>query len=267
MVNAVVSGAGGRMGRRLIELVSADAELRLVGAVEHDKHPALGRDAGEVSGCGPLGVKVTPDFAAAVEAADVAIEFSLPGPSLEHLRVASQRGKAMVIGTTGFTEKDRTEIAELASRIPCFLSPNMSMGVNVVLKMLRDVAPLLGDDFDVEIVEAHHRTKVDAPSGTALRMAEVIAAALGRDLKKVGAMGRSGITGERARETIGVQAVRAGDIVGEHTVIFGGLGERIEIKHVAHSRDNFARGAIKATRWIVNQPPGLYSMEDLLGFK
>lgn len=255
------------MGRRLLELVNADEALQLVGAIEHDKHPELGRDAGEVGGCGTLGVKLTSDLAALIGAADVVIEFSLPAPSLEHLRLAAEKGKAMVIGTTGFTDVDRAEIAELASRTACFLSPNMSLGVNVALKVLRDVAPLLGDDFDVEILESHHRYKVDAPSGTALRMAEVIADALGRDLDKVAAMGRSGITGERDRKTIGIQAIRAGDIVGEHTVIFGGLGERIEITHVAQSRDNFARGALRAVRWIVNQPPGLYDMQDLLGLK
>ena len=267
MINVVISGAGGRMGRRLIDLVNTDEELQLVGAVEGDDHPDLGRDAGEVGGCGSIGVKLTSDLSAVVDGADLVIEFSLPEPSMAHMRTASERGKAVVVGTTGFTEADRAEIVQLASKMPCFMAPNMSLGVNVVLKILKDAAPLLAEGYDVEIVEAHHRYKVDAPSGTALRMAEVIAEALGRDLDKVAAMGRSGITGERDGETIGIQALRAGDIVGEHTVIFGGLGERVEITHVAQSRDNFARGALRAARWIVNQPPGLYDMQDLLGLK
>jgi len=267
VIKAIVSGAGGRMGRRLVDMINGDDELKLAGALEHDGHTAVGKDAGEVCGCGSLGVKIASDLSAVIEGADLLIEFSLPGPTIEHLRMAARHGKAMVIGTTGFTQDERAEIAELSASVPCFMAPNMSLGVNVVLKILKDVAPLLGRDFDIEIVEAHHRHKVDAPSGTALRMAEVIADSLGRDLNKVAAMGRSGITGERDRETIGIQAVRAGDIVGEHTVIFGGLGERIEITHVAHSRDNFARGAIRAARWIVGQPPGLYDMQDLLGLK
>jgi 4-hydroxy-tetrahydrodipicolinate reductase len=186
---------------------------------------------------------------------------------MAHLREASRRGKAMVIGTTGFTKEDMAEIESLTRNIPCVLASNMSLGVNLLLRVLKDIAKVLGDDYDVEIIEAHHRLKKDAPSGTALRMAEAVAGALGRDLDEVAVYARKGMIGQRGKKEIGIQTIRAGDIVGEHTVIFGGLGERVEITHKASSRDTFARGALRAALWLGGKPAGLYDMQDVLGLK
>jgi 4-hydroxy-tetrahydrodipicolinate reductase len=197
----------------------------------------------------------------------VVIDFTAHDVSLGHLELAAAAGKAIVIGSTGFTAQELAKARELAPAVRCVLTPNMSVGVNVLLKVLADVAAILGNDYDVEIVEAHHNLKKDAPSGTALKMAQVIADSLGRDLDREGVYGRKGMVGERTRTEIGIQTVRAGDIVGEHTVMFGGSGERLEFIHRAHSRDNFARGAIRAACWLVGQANGLYDMQDVLGLK
>lgn len=264
MTRVIVSGAPGRMGRRVIDLMRTDPELTLVGALAHAAHPALGRDVGEIAGGGPLGIRLEYDLARILPQADVVIDFSVPAATLDCLRLAADAQKAMVIGTTGFSAPQRADIDRLGKTIRCFLAPNMSLGVNVLFQVLRQVATLLGADYDVEIIEAHHRTKVDAPSGTALRMAAIVAETLDRNLDDVAVYGRQGIVGQRAKTAIGIQAIRAGDIVGEHTVIFGGIGERLELVHRTQSRDTFAQGALRAARWIVQQPPGLYSMEDLL---
>ncbi|TSA03144.1 MAG: 4-hydroxy-tetrahydrodipicolinate reductase [Nitrospiraceae bacterium] len=267
MVKIVVTGAGGRMGARLVSLVKESSDLQLVGALERKGHPAVGSDAGDVAGCGRTGVVVTDNLAALVERADVLIDFTSPEATLANLRVMAANRKAMVIGTTGLSAGQLAELKETAKSIPCVFSPNMSVGVNVVLKVLAEMARTFGEDYDIEVTEAHHRLKKDAPSGTALKIAQVLADATGRDLDKVAVYGRKGMIGERKRGEIGIQVIRAGDIVGDHTVLFGGPGERIEVTHRAQSRDTFARGALRAARWVVTRPPGLYDMHDVLGLK
>jgi 4-hydroxy-tetrahydrodipicolinate reductase len=265
VADVVVAGAAGRMGSRLVALLREQADLRLVGALEAPSHPALRKDAGEIAGVPRLDVAVTDDVESVLTGDRILIEFSVPEASLGHLRVVAKSGGRAVIGTTGFSAPQRDEIQTLARRAPILLSPNMSVAVNVAFRVLADIARMLGDDYDVEITEIHHRFKKDAPSGTALRMAEVVADALGRDLPKTAVYGRHGVPGERSQKEIGVFALRSGDVVGEHTVSFGALGERLELTHRAHSRDTFARGALRAARFIASAPPGLYSMQDVLG--
>ena len=265
MTDVVVAGAAGRMGSRLVACLQGDAELKLVAAVEAPGHPQIGADAGEVAGVGRLGVGLTDDIRRALVRDRVLMEFSVPEATLAHLELVAETGARAVIGTTGFTPVQREHIAELGRRAAIMIAPNMSVAVNVAYKALTLVARALGDEYDVEVTEIHHRFKKDAPSGTALRMAEVVAEALGRDLGKVGVYGRHGITGERTPKEIAVMSLRSGDVVGEHTVSFGTLGERLEVTHRAHSRDTFARGAMRAARWIAGRAPGLYSMQDVLG--
>jgi 4-hydroxy-tetrahydrodipicolinate reductase len=264
-VDLVVAGAAGRMGTRIVALARETPDVRVVAAVEAAGHRALGSDAGEVAGIARAGVSLTSDAAAAVTAGRVLVEFSSPEASLEHLRLVAAAGARAVIGTTGFSAAQREEIAALGRRAPIMVAPNMSVAVTLAFKLLPIMARALGDDYDVEISEIHHRFKKDAPSGTAVRMAELVAEALGRDLGKVGVYGRQGLVGERTPKEIAVMSLRSGDVVGEHTVSFGALGERLELTHRAHNRDTFARGALRAARWIVAQPPGLYSMADVLG--
>lgn len=267
MIQAVVAGAAGRMGKRLVALLKESGQFQLAGAVDRADHPDLGRDAGEAAGIGRLGVPIGDSLAKVLRGAQVVLDFTTPAAALAHAEAASQAGVAMVVGTTGLGEGDLARLREWARRIPCVQSPNFSVGVNVLYGVLAQVARTLGDAYDVEVIEAHHHLKKDAPSGTAERMAQVLAQALGRDLARVGVYGRHGMVGERGAKEIGVHAIRAGDIVGEHTILFGGMGERIEITHRAHSRDNFAWGAIRAAGWLTGQPPGLYSMLDVLGLK
>lgn len=267
MIKAVVTGATGRMGSTIIRVITESESIGLVGAIESEGHPFLGRDAGEVAGIGPLGINISDGLGESLEKADVLIDFTSPTGTLLHLQQAVETGKAIVIGTTGFSKEEQGKIKGLSSRIPCVLSPNMSTGINLIFKIVQDMARILDDEYDVEIMEAHHRHKKDAPSGTALRMAKVLAEALGRDIDQVGKYTRFGIIGERDRKEIGVQSLRAGDIVGDHTILFGGPGERIELTHRAHSRECFARGAVRAAKWVVNQKPGLYDMMDVLGLR
>jgi 4-hydroxy-tetrahydrodipicolinate reductase len=264
MADVVIAGAAGRMGSRLVALLPDEHDLRLTGALEAPGHTALGKDAGEVAGVGRLDVPIGADPEAVLRPDRILIEFSVPEASLAHLRVLARTGGRAVIGTTGFSAAQKAEVEDLATRVPILLSPNMSVGVNVAFRVLADIARLLGDDYDVEITETHHRFKKDAPSGTALRMAEVVARALGRDLDRTAVYGRHGLPGERTRAEIGVMSLRSGDVVGEHTVSFGALGERVELTHRAHSRDTFARGALRAARFIATAPVGLYSMQDVL---
>jgi 4-hydroxy-tetrahydrodipicolinate reductase len=264
VVSVVAAGAAGRMGSRIVACLRDAPDLRLVAALEAPGHPAAGRDAGEVAGVGAMGISIGADVTSAIVRDRVLIEFSAPEPTLEHLRRVADVGARAVIGTTGFTSPQREEIAELARRAAIMLSPNMSVGVTLALQVLATMARALGDDYDVEVTETHHRFKKDAPSGTALRMAEVVAEALGRDLDSVGVYGRQGVPGERSQKEIAVMSLRSGDVVGEHTVSFGTLGERIELTHRAHNRDTFARGALRAARWIAARPPALYSMQDVL---
>lgn len=264
-INVIITGAAGRMGKRLVALVAESSHLHLSGAIEADNHPALGTDAGALAGCGPLDVSVTDDLAALLPQADVVVDFTTPAATLGHLSQAVQHQRPMVIGTTGFSPEEMKQLRRHAEAIPCVQAPNMSVGVNVLLRMIGTVAQALGEDYDLEIVEAHHNKKKDAPSGTALKLAEALAAAKGWDLQQTGIYARHGMTGERPERAIGIQTIRAGDIVGDHTVLYGGPGERIEITHRAHNRDPFARGALRAAAWVVNQPPGLYGMADVLG--
>jgi 4-hydroxy-tetrahydrodipicolinate reductase len=263
--DVVVAGAAGRMGNRIIACLAGVSDLRLVAALEAPGHAAIGRDAGEIAGVGKADVSIGADTAAEITRDRVLIEFSVPEASLAHLRLVAQAGARAVIGTTGFGPAERAEIGELAKRAAILLSPNMSVATNVAFKLLATMAKALGDEYDVEITEIHHRFKKDAPSGTALRMAEVVAAALGRDLDQVAVYGRQGLPGERTKPEIGILSLRSGDVVGEHTVSFGTLGERLELVHRAHNRDTYARGALRAARFIVGRPPGLYSMADVLG--
>jgi len=265
VVDIVVAGAAGRMGSRVVACLRDAPDLRLVAALESPGHPALGRDAGEVAGVGALGVALGSDAATALTRGRVLVEFSTPEASLAHLRLAADAGARAVTGTTGFTAAQRDEIGALAKRTAILLAPNMSVGVTLALRLLETMARALGDDYDVEITEIHHRHKKDAPSGTALRMAEVVAGALGRDLGAVAVYGRQGMPGERSRKEIGIFSLRSGDVIGEHTVSFGTPGERLELTHRAHSRDTFARGALRAARFVAGRGPGLYSMQDVLG--
>jgi 4-hydroxy-tetrahydrodipicolinate reductase len=265
MLDIVVAGAAGRMGSRLVACLQDTPDVRLVAALEAPGHRALGRDAGELAGVGRLGVAVGGDAVAALAPGRVLVEFSMPEATLEHLRLVARAGARAVIGTTGFSAAQRTEIEALSRRAAILVSPNMSVAVNVAFRLLATMARALGDDYDVEITETHHRFKKDAPSGTALRMAEIVAGALGRDLAQTAVYGRQGLPGERPRDEIAILSARSGDVVGEHTVSFGTLGERLELTHRAHSRDTFARGALRAARWMAERPPGLYSMQDVLG--
>jgi 4-hydroxy-tetrahydrodipicolinate reductase len=265
MTDVVVAGAAGRMGSRVVACLAEARDLRLAGALEAAGHPAVGRDAGEVAGIGARGVAIESDAGPLITASRLLIEFSIPEATLSHLRLVANAGARAVIGTTGFSPSQREEIGALARRAAILLAPNMSVAVTLAYSVLATMARALGDEYDVEIVETHHRYKKDAPSGTALRMAEVLAEALGRDLDAVAVYGRQGHPGERPPREIGIMSLRSGDVVGEHTVSFGTLGERIELTHRAHSRDTFARGALRATRWMAGRPPGLYSMQDVLG--
>lgn len=267
MIKVIVAGCAGRMGSRLVALIKESTALTLIGAIEGKGHVAVGEDAGELAGCGTLGLRVSDDLSAVLDRGEVVIDFSTPAATLEHLRLAAQHRRAMVIGTTGFSPQELADLRGLAKSIPCVFSPNMSVGINLLFKILAEMAKTLGEDYDIEIIEAHHRLKKDAPSGTALKLAEVLAKAVNRDLEQVGVYARKGLIGERKRTEIGIQTIRAGDIVGDHTVLFGGLGERIEITHRAQSRDTFVRGALRAARWLVKQPPGLYDMMDVLGLR
>lgn len=265
-VKLAVAGASGRMGRALIDEVLRDPELGLVAALEVRGNPHIGKDAGELAGS-PCGVRITDDVAKALAGVDVLVDFTRPEGTMAHLTACRRQGVRIVIGTTGLSDAQKKEIVAAAREIAVAFSPNFSVGVNVAFRLLEVAAKALGNGYDVEIVEAHHRHKVDAPSGTALRMGEVVARALGRDLKQCAIFGREGVTGERKAETIGFATVRGGDLVGEHTAMFIGAGERVEIAHRASSRANFANGALRAARFLVSRPSGLYDMADVLGLK
>lgn len=267
MVRAAVAGIAGRMGTRIAQLIIETEGIDLVGGFERSDHPMVGKDISEAIGGAPTGRLIAGAIEEVLDSADVVIDFTSASASLNHLKAASAKGKPMVIGSTGFTPEQLGKARDPARTVSCVLAPNMSVGVNILFKVVGDVARLLGDSFDVEIVEAHHRFKKDAPSGTALKLAQVVADALERNLDQVGVYARHGMMGERTTQEIGIQTVRAGDIVGEHTILFGGLGERIEITHRAHNRDNFARGALRAAQWVVHQSPGLYDMQDVLGIR
>ncbi|MFQ5867894.1 MAG: 4-hydroxy-tetrahydrodipicolinate reductase [bacterium] len=259
MVKVIVCGVCGRMGRRIIDIINQDEDTELVGAIEAKGHKALGTQV-------TTKVEVTNDLEKIIDRAEVVIDFTNPQASLKNLEVASGFRKPMVIGTTGHTEEEKKSVIEKAKTIPILMAPNMSLGVNLLFRLVDGVAKVL-KGYNVEIIEAHHNRKKDAPSGTAAKLAENIAQVLNLNLKEVAVYGRKGMVGPRKPQEIGVHAVRAGDIVGEHTVIFAGTGERLELTHRAHSRECFARGAVEASKWIVRQPPGFYDMQDFLGLK
>ncbi|MDA8388286.1 MAG: 4-hydroxy-tetrahydrodipicolinate reductase [Nitrospiraceae bacterium] len=270
MVKIAVAGAMGRMGSRIAALSAEYENIRLAGALERKGHPDTGKEffiSGPAGQGNPPPVRLSDDVFEALAEADVLIDFTQPASTLSNLKACVEAGKAMVIGTTGFTGGQMEEINGLAPRTTVVMAANMSLGINLLLKIVRTMAEALGDDYDVEIIEAHHRFKKDAPSGTALKLAQAAAVGLKRNLDDVAVYARHGMTGERPSRAIGIQTVRAGDIVGEHTVLFGGLGERIEVTHKASSRDTFARGALRAALWLQDKGPGLYDMQDVLGLK
>ena len=267
MVKAIVAGAGGRMGGRIIHMIHQSEDITLVAAFEHPDHPGMNQDVGQVVGLGDMGIKGASSLKAVIDLGDVLIDFTAPEATLENMRAASPHGLSVVIGTTGITGDNLKELEKLAEATRCVMAPNMSVGVNVMFRTAAEMAKILGEDYDMEILETHHRLKKDAPSGTAMRLAQILADSVRRDLEKVAVYERKGMIGQRTNEEIGIQTWRAGDITGEHTVMFGGIGERLELIHRAHNRDNFARGALRAAAWVVNQPVGLYDMQDVLGLK
>lgn len=267
MTRIAVTGAGGRMGRTLIEAVALADGANLTAAIERPESSLVGADAGELAGIGKNGIIIVGDITEVENDFDVLIDFTAPVATLANSKVCKQAGAKMVVGTTGFSDEEKADFLSAQSDIGICMASNFSVGVNLCFKLLETAASIIGDDSDIEIVEAHHRHKVDAPSGTALGMGEVIADTLNRDLKQVAVYGREGHTGAREDETIGFATVRGGDVVGDHTVMFMSEGERVEITHKASSRMSFARGAVRAAKWINEQPAGLYDMRDVLGFK
>jgi len=267
MIKVIIAGAGGRMGRRIGHMVNEHKALEIAGGFERPGSPDVGRDIGELSGCGQIGVQVVDDLETIIASGDVIIDFTFHEATIKIARLAAKYKKAMVIGTTGLTNDELTELAQLAQNFPCVQAPNMSVGVNVLFKIAAKMAAVLGDSYDMEIVEAHHRMKKDAPSGTALKLGEVMAEAVDRKLDEVGVYARHGIIGERSDTEIGIQTIRGGDIVGEHTAYFIGAGERLELSHRAMSRDNFAKGAAVAAAWVTEQANGMYTMFDVLGLQ
>jgi len=267
VINCIVNGAGGRMGSRIIYTIHQTEEIRLVGAIELKGHPLMGTDAGESLGIGKIDIPVVDSIDKVNSDFDVLIDFSTPESSLISLERVAIKKKAVVIGTTGFSTQQTERIKKLTQDIPCVCAPNMSVGINLMFNLISQVAKILKDEYDIEIIESHHRFKKDAPSGTAMKMAQILADTIKRNLNQVAVHQRKGVIGERSREEIGIQVIRGGDIVGEHTVIFAGMGERLEITHRAHSRDTFARGAVRAAKWVVAQQPGLYDMQDVIGLK
>ena len=267
MLNIAVTGAAGRMGRHLIQACYENANCQLGAAIEHEGSAFIGHDAGEMNGVGTLNKKLVSQLSAVADDFHTLIDFTRPDVTLQNIATCVSLGKNIIIGTTGFSDVEKLKIEEASKTIAIVFAPNMSVGVNLCFKLLDIASRVLADDVDIEVIEAHHRYKVDAPSGTALRMGEVIANALGRNLKDCAVYGREGVSGERDRKTIGFETIRAGDIVGDHTVMFAGIGERVEITHKASSRMTFANGAIRAALWLEDKGNGLYDMQDVLDLK
>lgn len=266
VIKVAVAGVCGRMGMSITSLLAGDAEIKLVGTAETPGHPSVGRGLGDlVAGAGP-GVSVSDSIEEAARSADVIIDFTVPEATLAHAEYSVRNGKSMVVGTTGFTPEQREELLGLLRQIPCVFAPNMSVGVTVLFEISRQVASYFGDSYDAEIFEIHHGGKADSPSGTGIALAEAVAAGLGSELKDVARYERHGRIGARGKGEIGIQTLRGGDVVGDHTVMFLGDGERMELTHRATSRENFSAGAIRAAKWIPGKPPGVYAMRDVLGF-
>ncbi|MEH6575935.1 MAG: 4-hydroxy-tetrahydrodipicolinate reductase [Amphritea sp.] len=267
MIRVAVTGAAGRMGKTNIEAIHAAEGLKLGAAIVEPTSSLIGADAGEVAGVGKLDVAIVGSLAEAVNDFDVLIDFTAPQATLANLAVCAENGKAIVIGTTGLTDAERVELNSYGDKMPAMFASNMSVGVNVCFKLLAEAAKALGDDYDVEIIETHHHHKVDSPSGTALSMGEAVAGALGRDLNECAVYGREGQVGARTKQEIGFATIRAGDVVGDHTVLFGTDGERVEITHKASSRMTFAKGAVRAARWLNGKSNGIYDMQDVLSLR
>jgi len=267
MIRAIIAGAGGRMGGRIISNIFETEGIDVKAAFEHPASTFVGKDAGTVAAGKETGVKIAPDLKSIINEGDVIIDFTHPDSSLEHIKIAHEFKKPIVVGTTGINPAQIQKISYIFNDIPCVIAPNMSVGVNLLYKLIDLTTRVLGEDYDIEIVEAHHRMKKDAPSGTALQLARVAAQARGKNLEDVGVFERNGMIGERKKGDIGLQTIRCGDIVGEHNVMFGTNGERIELVHKASSRDTFAKGAIRAALWVYDRDPGLYNMQDVLGLK
>jgi len=267
MIRVAITGAAGRMGRSLLEACVAADGLELGAAIVKPDNTLVGSSAGDLISRPDIRVKIAGDVRQVLNDFDVLIDFTQPESTLENINICAEQNKQMVIGTTGFDEDQKRQLEEAAKKIAICFAPNMSVGVNLCLKLLETAAKIMGEEVDIEIIEAHHRHKKDAPSGTALRMGEVVASALGRDLSSCAVYGREGMTGERDRKVIGFETIRAGDIVGEHTVLFAGIGERVEITHKASSRMTFANGSMRAADWLNNKPNGLFDMQDVLDLK
>ena len=265
MTKVIVAGAAGRMGQRIGYMVTQNPELTLAGGFEQADNPAVGRDMGDVGGYGSQGIIVAPSLEDIIDQGDVVIDFTFHAATMEFAGICAAHKKNMVIGTTGLSPENLAELGELAADMAIVQSANMAVGVNVMFKIAKKIASILGDDYNMEIVEAHHNMKKDAPSGTALRLGEMLAEGVGRKLSDVGVYERNGIIGERSKTEIGIQTIRGGDIVGEHTIYYCGPGERIELTHRAHSRDNFARGAAAAAAWLTGRNNGMFTMFDVLG--
>ena len=266
MIKVVIAGCSGRMGQALLEGIFADQELQLHGAIDRADSPRIGRDAGEPFGRA-TGVQITADVQAALIGADVLVDFTRPEASMEYLALCEKTGVKLVVGTTGFSAEQKNQIAKAAEKVSIVFAPNMSVGVTLLINLVQAAAKVLADGYDVEIIEAHHRYKVDAPSGTALRLGEAAASALGRNLQECAVYGREGVIGERDTNTIGFATVRGGDVVGDHTVLFAGTGERVELTHKASSRATFALGALRAAKFLGDKKTGLFDMQDVLGLK
>lgn len=267
MLKIAVTGAAGRMGEAIIGSIDGANGVVLTGALEHKGSPAIGIDAGENANVASAGVAITDNAETAYGNADVIIDFSHPDVTMKALEYASEHKRGVVIGTTGLSQHQREQVKEFAAGTRVVMAPNMSVGVNLLFRLAEAAAKVIGDDYDIEIIEAHHRHKKDAPSGTAIRLAEVVTIALDQDLDDVAVYERKGIIGERRPEEIGMQSIRAGDIVGDHTIIFATGGERVELTHKASSRETFSKGAVKAAQWLMEMPNGLYDMQDVLGLR
>lgn len=267
MARIAVAGAAGRMGKTIIDVIHETGDAELAAAIEIAGSTLIGADAGEVAGIGKIGVAITDDIGKVADDFDVLIDFTIPQATMANLEACRSHGKAMVIGTTGLSDGEKQTISEAGADIGIVLAPNMSAGVNLCFKLIEMTARAIGQEADVEIIEAHHREKKDAPSGTSLRMGEIVARELSRDLKECAIYGREGFTGPRDKRTIGFETIRAGDIVGEHTVMFALNGERVEVSHKATSRKTFAAGAVRAARWVLEQGKGQYDMQDVLGLR
>jgi len=267
MLKIAVAGCGGRMGREISQIAHGADGVELVGGTERPSSPFIGSDLFTVAGIGSGGSKVVEDLSEIIDDIDALIDFTAPEATMSNFDIIAEKGKIMIIGTTGLTDEQKKHIKDNSGKARCVMAPNMSVGVNLMFKLVEEATKVIGSQYDIEIIDIHHNLKKDAPSGTAVRLGEICAKGTGRDMAKVGVYGRHGVTGERTKEEIAIMTLRAGDVVGEHTVIYAGQGERVEITHKAGSRKNFAVGAVRAVKWVSGKKMGLYDMQDVLGLR